>query len=218
MEDIYNEIVALGWKYSAKKLILFGSRARGNHRINSDIDIAVFGMPKEKRTLFWIDIENISTLLEFDILHVSKDTSVELLYHIEKEGIVLMNRFEEKKDKLKNAVSRLKESLLEYEENHSDTIRDGAIQRFEFCTELTWKVLREYLLEQGYTEINSPKSVMRKAYEHGMIEDDALWLSLLDDRNSTAHIYDEKTAEEIFERIRGQYAALFDGIIQKTEK
>lgn len=38
-----------------------------------------------------------------------------------------MNKLEEKQDKLMFAVSRLKKSLLEYEQHNSDTVRDGVI-------------------------------------------------------------------------------------------
>ena len=33
-------------RYGAKRLVLFGSRARGDNRYNSDIDLAVYGMPE----------------------------------------------------------------------------------------------------------------------------------------------------------------------------
>lgn len=215
MEAIYQEIARLGGKYGAEKIVLFGSRARRDNRANSDIDIAIFDMPEQKRTFFWNDIDNLPTLLKFDIVHISEGTDTKLLDNIEKEGVILMNKLEEKQDKLMLAVSRLKESLLEYEQHNSDTVRDGVIQRFEFCTELVWKTLREYLIDQGYTEINSPKAVMRTAYEDGIIKEEAAWISLLNDRNSTSHIYDEQTAIDIFKRIKDQYVNLFDEIIER---
>lgn len=94
-----------------------------------------------------------------------------------------------------------------------DSIRDGTIQRFEFCTELAWKTMREYLLDQGYSEINSPKSVIRQAYAFGMIDDEKAWIALQTDRNMTSHVYDESTAKEIFERIENTYLKLFDDVI-----
>lgn len=214
MDNIYQEIAKLGRKYDTEKIILFGSRARKDNRNNSDIDIAVFGMPKQKRAFFLNDIDNLQTLLKFDVVHVSEDTEPKFLDVIEKEGVVLMNKLAEKKDKLELAINRLKESLLEYEQHSSDTVRDGVIQRFEFSTELAWKTLREYLLDQGYTDINSPKAVMRTAYEDGIISEELVWLSLLNDRNLTSHIYDEQTAKEIFEHIKEQYVNIFDEIIE----
>ena len=108
------------------------------------------------------------------------------------------------------AVKRLREALDDYKKYPLDSVRDGAIQRFEFCTELAWKTMREYLLDQGYTNINSPKEVIKQAFAFGMIEDSKVWLELLNDRNLTSHVYDEATARAIFDRIESQYLPLFD--------
>ena len=45
MNRIYQQIVQLSRRYKADKIVLFGIRARGDHRENSDIDLAVLGMP-----------------------------------------------------------------------------------------------------------------------------------------------------------------------------
>lgn len=45
MEELYNQLATLARRYGAKRLVLFGSRARGDNRPNSDIDLAVYGMP-----------------------------------------------------------------------------------------------------------------------------------------------------------------------------
>lgn len=59
------EILALAKKYSMDKVILFGSRARGDYRRTSDIDIAVYGGDINR---FAADVdEETSTLLNFDM-------------------------------------------------------------------------------------------------------------------------------------------------------
>ena len=110
------------------------------------------------------------------------------------------------------AVARLREALDDYKKFPLDSVRDGTIQRFEFCTELAWKTMREYLLDQGYTNINSPKEVIKQAFAFGMIDDQKAWVELLNDRNLTSHVYDEATAAAIFARIEGQYLPLFDSV------
>lgn len=112
-----------------------------------------------------------------------------------------MSKFEHKIENFKKSVERLEEALAEYNTTKSTTVRDGAIQRFEFCTELAWKTTREYLAEQGFLELNSPKTVMREAYSYKIINDQDTWIQILNDRNLTSHVYDEKTADEIFKRI-----------------
>lgn len=112
-----------------------------------------------------------------------------------------MSNFLKKAENFEKSVSRLQEALEEYDLNKSTTVRDGAIQRFEFSVELAWKTTREYLIEQGFLDLNSPKTVMREAYSYKIIENEQAWIQVLNDRNLTSHVYDEKTADEIFARI-----------------
>lgn len=92
MEKLYAHIAALGEKYQAKKIMLFGSRARGDNHDRSDIDLAVYGMPAENRSRFWSEIDDLPTLLKFDLVHVDGDTDVELVKNIEKDGVMLYER------------------------------------------------------------------------------------------------------------------------------
>lgn len=215
MEQIYNEIRLLGNKYYADKIILFGSRARGDHREKSDIDIAVYGVPRERHFAFSQDIENIPTLLQFDIVFVSEDTNKALINNINKDGVTLMNKFSEKLDKFVEATERLREALEEYEKYGISSSRDGVIQRFEFCTELAWKSTLEYLLSEGYVDINSPKTVVKQAYADNLIDDEGAWLELLYSRNLTSHLYDDNTASDIFNSIKNKYLGLFEELIDK---
>lgn len=209
LSNLYQQLAALASKYGAQKLVLFGSRARGDNTPRSDIDLAVYGMPKNRQALFWSDADDLNTLLKLDIVHITPGLDQIFLDNIEKDGVVLMDRTLEKRDKLQMALTRLEESLAAYDETPTSVVRDGVIQRFEFCTELAWKSAREYLLDQGYTEINSPKAVMRQAYADDLIADQEGWLKLLEDRNLTSHLYSDATASEIFQRIRTSHLALF---------
>ena len=115
------------------------------------------------------------------------------------------------------AVCRLEEALEEYDKYGISSSRDGVIQRFEFCTELAWKSTREYLLSEGYVDINSPKTVMKQAYADNIIEDDEAWLELLYSRNLTSHLYDDNTASDIFNSIKDKYLSLFKALIAKLK-
>ena len=42
----------------------------------------------------------------------------------------------------------------------------------------------------------------------GWIEDDGLWLDMLEDRKRTSHIYNEAMAEAIYARLRDYHSAL----------
>jgi predicted nucleotidyltransferase len=84
---VLDEIRALAHKYHAKKVILFGSRARGDFKRTSDIDIAVSGGDFAR---FALDVdEETSTLLKFDIVDLDRNIQKELRDSIETEGIVI---------------------------------------------------------------------------------------------------------------------------------
>lgn len=95
---------------------------------------------------------------------------------------------------LERAVSRLREALDEPPENRLAI--DGTIQRFEFTIELCWKVMKRLLSSEG-VEARTPREVLRAAFQAGWFDDEAAWLSLLDDRNQTSHAYDETMARRI---------------------
>ena len=89
-ENVINEIVELAQKYDLQKVILFGSRARGDFQRASDIDLAVSG---GNVSMFALDVEEeTSTLLEFDVVNLDLDLQEKLLESIKKEGMVLYEK------------------------------------------------------------------------------------------------------------------------------
>lgn len=84
---VIEEICDFARKYDVKKVILFGSRARGNFKEKSDIDLAVQGGDFIR---FMLDVnEETSTLLSFDIINLDEEIMSELRKSIEKEGKVI---------------------------------------------------------------------------------------------------------------------------------
>lgn len=112
-----------------------------------------------------------------------------------------------KVENYRKAVQRLAEANTEYQKNlENDIIRDGLIQRFEFTFELAWKSAKEYLIDQGVADdLHFPKQVLRAAYENQMIDDEALWLKMLESRNRTSHIYDDRIAAAIAKDISASF-------------
>ncbi|MBO5524758.1 MAG: nucleotidyltransferase domain-containing protein [Roseburia sp.] len=84
---VWKEIEQFAEKYKIQKVILFGSRARGDYRRTSDIDLAVYGGDV---AAFMLDVdEETSTLLKFDIVNMDKPVQEELKQSIGKEGRVI---------------------------------------------------------------------------------------------------------------------------------
>ena len=86
-EKIFAEIIALAQVHKIKKVILFGSRAKGTNSERSDIDIAVSGGDFSS---FACDVEEkINTLLKFDVVNLDKNLSPDFRTEIEKYGVLI---------------------------------------------------------------------------------------------------------------------------------
>lgn len=89
-EQVLKEIREIAKQNDIEKVILFGSRARGDFKNTSDIDLAVSG---GNTTLFALEVEeNTSTLLKYDIVNLDGSVQKELLESIQKEGVVLYEK------------------------------------------------------------------------------------------------------------------------------
>lgn len=161
-------------------------------------------------------MDDLPSLHKIDVVFVDNHTSQALLDNVKKDRAILMDKFTIKRENFENALPRLKEGLAAYEAASDPQLaRDGIVHRFEFTCELAWKTAREWLLDQGHVELNSPKVVMRQALADGLISDSDGWIGLLNDHNMTSHIYDENTADQIFQRIQTSYLSLFEGLLAK---
>lgn len=84
---VEDDIVRIAKENDIKKVILFGSRARGTNSERSDIDLAVSG---GNALNFYYDVEEKAwTLLMFDVVDLDKGISEELQAEIKKDGVVL---------------------------------------------------------------------------------------------------------------------------------
>lgn len=89
-EELIQEIYELARKYDIEKILLFGSRARGDFKRTSDIDLAVSG---GNIAAFALSLdEETSTLLKYDVINLEESVQEELLQSITTEGIVLYEK------------------------------------------------------------------------------------------------------------------------------
>ena len=87
---VVKEISEFSRKCGVKKVVLFGSRARGTHTERSDVDIAVCGGDFD--AFYWNIKENIHSLLMFDVVDLDKGVSDELKKEIERDGITIYEK------------------------------------------------------------------------------------------------------------------------------
>ena len=127
---------------------------------------------------------------------------------IENQGIRWKQRFQN----FSKALDYL-ETALEIE-NPDIIQKAGTIQFFEMSFELSWNLVKDYLEEQGFVDVKSPRTALKKAFEIGIIENGHDWMDLLLDRNLTAHTYDEQKATEMELLILNKYFPILKSLHQ----
>ena len=75
--------------------------------------------------------------------------------------------------------------------------KEGIIQRFEILVELSWKVLKDFLENEGFL-IASPKDAIRQAFSSKLFGVDIAdkWLESLNIRNLTSHTYTQDALDK----------------------
>ena len=72
MDKTIEQVKQLAYRYGVPKLVLFGSRARGDYRARSDYDFAVWGCTAQQRAQFSDAVENdLDSLYSVCLLYTS---------------------------------------------------------------------------------------------------------------------------------------------------
>lgn len=94
-EDLLEQIVkVLSSNPRVKKAVIFGSRARGDYKEGSDIDIALYAdnLTSEELNSIRLLAEEIDTVLKIDILGVDRIGTKSLIDNIRREGKTIFER------------------------------------------------------------------------------------------------------------------------------
>jgi nucleotidyltransferase substrate binding protein (TIGR01987 family) len=95
------------------------------------------------------------------------------------------------------AFAKLSELHIKPVEDVDELVRDAFFQRYEFCVELAWKLVKD-ILEFEQITIKTPREVIKEAVKAGILDDFYVWDQMLTTRNFSSHNYDEKKVIEIF--------------------
>lgn len=128
-----------------------------------------------------------------------------------------MEKLQLKKQSFDKALQTLNEII---NEPFSLIVRDATIQRFEYSFDLCWKTLSLYLKEIHGIVCRSPKGCFREGLTVGLYgpEKAERLLLMVDDRNSTTHLYNEKLADEVYQRIKNEYYSLMCDVLENMER
>ena len=126
-------------------------------------------------------------------------------------------RWQYRFDNFRRAYTLLLGALdILHEEKLDQLGKEGMIKRFEYCTELAWKTIKDYLENQNvlFLEI-TPRTVLKEAIAAKLIERGDDWMSLLDARNKMSHNYDFRKFEEVIREIAERYILCFSELHEK---
>ena len=115
IEDVYRQIIEIAKKNKIEKIVLFGSRARGDNQPKSDIDLAVYGCKDYQKFVEELN-EELWSLLQLDIINMDDTLWLEMLQernntsHMYNEAAAkelvdhILNRYIAEFDRMKNAI------------------------------------------------------------------------------------------------------------------
>lgn len=91
MDSVLERIKEISLQYKVDKIILFGSRARGDHSSVSDYDIAIFEnhLSALDKARLCDDVDEIETLKKIDIIFVQESFTDELMESIKRDGVII---------------------------------------------------------------------------------------------------------------------------------
>ncbi len=102
---------------------------------------------------------------------------------------------------------------------YSTVVLTGLVGLFEITFEQAWKMMKELLEYSGYSEncTDSPRMVIKTAYQAGMINDETAWLNALAARNNVTHSYNEDIALSIIDDTKRLFMKMFAQLKDETE-
>ena len=130
--------------------------------------------------------------------------------------------FRSKLNTYKQAIEGFARSLQieisNFDEAVRDSIKNGQIQKFEYCAELTWKIVKRFLYLYAGLDTNSPKEAVKKLFlsRHVDQKDYETLMEMIDDRNMLSHIY----RVEYFDKIHAKlisYSDLMERVVAIIE-
>lgn len=125
-------------------------------------------------------------------------------------------RWKQRFANFKKATLQLKEFIEKEELNKFEV--QGLIQCFEYTFELAWKTLKDYLEEEGFCRVTTPRKTIQIAFQGQLITDGHAWIEALEKRNLMAHTYDEARAKEAENLIKTKYFLIISELCSKLEE
>lgn len=117
-----------------------------------------------------------------------------------------------------DSLERLKEAIAKYN-GKDDIIGDGIIHRFRLTFLITWRLLRDYLIKEGYDlKVGTQKELLQFAFKAGIIENGDAWILMIKSYEDISHFYENSITEQICSKIQSEYVKLFEDLSDSMKK
>ena len=223
-QQIINKVKEIILTYAKpERIYIYGSQINGEAKKGSDIDIAYDDKTFKDDIKIDDQVEKIDTLIKIDVKNIAF-TQDRFKNRVKSTGKVIYSatkklRVEDGLYNFSNALKRFasavdsRQSLID--EGFEDMYLDLIVKRFEFTFEMSWKTMKRYLDFLGF-EVKSPRASIKEAFSQDLIDDESIWLDMIEQRNITSHVYDEYQIEEIIDKVEA-YKKAFLKLKEKLE-
>lgn len=125
------------------------------------------------------------------------------------------SRFSKRKQSYEQALSNMLEFPDVQKLNKFE--QQGLIQCFEYTFELGWKTLKDWLEAEGFSD-GTPRSVIQRSFQLGLIGDGHSWIKALDYRDFLSHAYSQESAQRAVQWISHTFLGQFIELRKTFEK
>ncbi|CAC9500889.1 hypothetical protein [uncultured Gammaproteobacteria bacterium] len=127
-------------------------------------------------------------------------------------------RWQQRFQNFEKAYIVFQRRIIEYrEDSQREAFQMALIQAFEVLIELSWKTLKDYLENEG-TLVNSPKAVIRQAFQFNIIDNGDDWMNALAKRNLTTHTYNEDNFYEVITFVDEKFTPIVEQLFSGLKK
>lgn len=126
-------------------------------------------------------------------------------------------RWKQRFQNFSNAIEHLRFAVEEVTDP-SDLEKEGTIQRFEFTHELAWKVMKDFLEDEGILGIIGSRSATREAFNKELITEGEIWMEMIASRNKSVRTYVDDILEREYATIINKYYRLLEIFHQKMNQ
>jgi nucleotidyltransferase substrate binding protein (TIGR01987 family) len=110
--------------------------------------------------------------------------------------------------------------MYEYEEPYNNVTLTGLVGLYKICFDQSCKAMKEILGHNGYQEsaTGSSRTILKTAFQAGMIKDEDLWLRALQERNNVTNSYNQNIAYEIVRQAKNEFYQMFCDLKDELEE